>query len=205
MGNTQLEVDPSVHVILHKRNLVVEPGGLVKLPETIDWKERHYGLDYVDAPSAEFLNADSVAAVFEDVVAIYKLTGSNIEIVRCRNVSRIVEALDGEHLRWCDELATNRVLRVRDEIIDRGVPESACLAQVVEGPQEDVYIKFRADDGKVLSSLVDFNEGEQQMAERGGPFQNDKSIALRGGVGATTKKGKSKSAKKQPGDKPKPA
>merc|ERR1712151_625021 len=133
--NSPQSVDPNIHMILRHGRLGVEPGGLVKLRIPMLFEERHYGRDYVDVPSAQFEDIHFLAPMFEDIYQIYKLTNANVEVIRCRNVSKI-EALEGEHLRWCDELAMNRVLRVREEIINYGVPDNVCMARVVEGPQE---------------------------------------------------------------------
>merc|ERR1712151_1397753 len=212
--NSPQSVDPNIHMILRHGRLGVEPGGLVKLRIPMLFEARHYGRDYVDVPSAQFEDANSLAAMFDDIASIFKLTGANVDIIRCRNVSKI-EALEGEHLRWCDELAMNRVLRVREEIIAHGVPESACMARVVEGAQEDVLIRFSTDEGKsLLSAWAGFHDGPRVRDQHrtrdnhtspDGEMEFDRAISVgRNGVDATMRRNRSakKSAKKESGEKP---
>merc|ERR1712187_54044 len=104
----------------------------------------------------------------------------------------------------------NRVLRVREEIICYGVPESACVARVVEGPQEDVFIRFSTDEGKsVLSSMVGIMDRDLSKAKKQDNHMSPDGEAaapemVPGDPSAKKSKNVKKSAKKQSGEKPKP-
>merc|ERR1712187_617342 len=103
---------------------------------------------------AEFEEPELLVPMLNDIVSIQRITGAHVDIIRQRNISRI-EALGGEHLKWCDELAMNRVLKLKEEIVACGLSSGLCKARVVEGDREDVCIFFSNQEGKPLLSFLE--------------------------------------------------
>jgi len=142
----QQDVDGSMGKVCSRGNIVWDASrSRANVVRDIKFRPRWFGLERVDEPTAEFVDRGAAQAVAADLAAVYKAYPDSVELVRLRRAVA-PGAYTAEHEAWLQMLATNQGEKLREELVDAGVPAS----------KVSVCVRYAPPDAPSGLFLVDF-------------------------------------------------
>mmetsp|Transcript_64550 Transcript_64550/g.167817 ORF Transcript_64550/g.167817 Transcript_64550/m.167817 type:complete len:592 (-) Transcript_64550:119-1894(-) len=134
------------HIYFHSQS------GTISLKTKVLWEKRLYSRDQQDIPDAQFAEPAVASKVFSEVMKIAKFYKSDVDVVFHKTYSN---CFDDEHKQWLDELNDNRSEKVKDDLVEIGLPDEKVEARVdvVDGEVEDglaFHIEIVQDSGTAV-------------------------------------------------------
>jgi len=128
-----------------------EETGRAVIMKEMKFKPRHYGAWMADAPTAEFAEAHIVKGIAMDLVELHHCFPGPTLLVFWRREQAAAMGFKAEHEQWLATLAQNKAEKIRQLLVQSGVPQTQLTLRVVTmkpDPNGDgsgkcgVYVEF---------------------------------------------------------------